>query len=205
MIKCEVTCCGVISKAAEVKENNKTHESFLSFKVKYPVRDRSGEMKDMEISVSMPGEKGQAGIYTAGRRVRLSGTLVPKMRKDKLFFDLRCEGGKDILAKSTESDALEGTMEFRGSIGKKGIDVRTGKNDKPYKGFSAYSMEKHGEEKEYTWVRFLYFDPKDGEDFLQAKALVECKGDLRLGVFKDKISLECLLKEVSPWELPVKE
>ncbi len=207
MIKIDVKqLCGVICRAAEVKENKESHESFLSFKVKYLVKDRNGESMDLEVSVSMPGDKGQATLYSVGRRVRLSGALYPKKRKDKMFFNLRSEGG-DILAPSTDEDAFEGTMSFRGKVGKKGVDERKDRKGNPYKGFSAFSSEKEkdSEEKEYTWVRFLYFDPKDGEDFLKAEALVECSGEVRLGVFKGNISLECLLKEVKPWELPNKE
>lgn len=204
MIKCEVKCCGVISRAAEVKENKENHETFLSFKVKYPVKDRNGESKDMEISVSMPGDKGQASLYPVGRRVRVSGTLYPKKHKDNLFFNLRSAGG-DILVNSKEEDAFEGTLEFKGKIGKKGVDERKDRKENLYKGFSAFSSEKDGDTKEFTWVRFLYFNPKEGEDFLKAEALVECKGELRLGVFKGNISLECLLQEVKPWELPNKQ
>ena len=203
MIKCNLTVCGVITRAAELKEKKESGEKFISFKIKYPVRDRNGESMDMEISVSMPGDKAQLSLYPVGRRVRVSGILHPKKRKDAMFFNLRSEGG-DILVPTKEEDSLEGTMEFRGKIGKKGVDSRSGKNGSPYKAFSAYSSDKDGENKEYTWVRFLYFDPKDGEDFLKAEGLVECKGDLRLGVVKGSISLECLLKEVSEWVIPEK-
>lgn len=198
MIKCDVTCCAVISRAAEVKENKETKESFLSFKVKYPIKDRNGEKLDLEISVSMPGTKGQVALYPVGRRVRVSGVLYLKKRKDNLYFNLRSEGG-DILVSTTEDDLFEGTMDFKGKIGKKGVDSRPDKKGETYKAFSAYSSDKDGDNREFTWVRFLYFNPKEDEDFLKAESLVSCKGDLRLGVFKGAISLECLLQEVSPW------
>lgn len=206
MIKCEVTCCGVISRSAEVKENKETQEKFLTFKMKYPVKDRSGETKELEISVSMPGDKGQAQLYTSGRRVRVSGTLYLRKRKDTIFFNLRNTGG-DILANSKDEDSLEGTMEFTGKIGKKGVDEKNDRKGNPYKAFSAYSSEKtDGDKREFIWCRFLYFDPKpEGEDFLKAEGTVECKGDLRLGVFKGAISLECILKEVNEWVLPEKK
>lgn len=204
MIKCEVTCCGIISRSAEVKENKETQEKFLSFKMKCPVKDRSGETKELEISVSMPGDKGQAQLYTQGRRVRVSGTMFPRKRKDAVYFNLRNTGG-DILCNSKDEDSLDGTMEFTGKIGKKGVDVRTDRKGNTYKAFSAFSSEKDGDNREFTWVRFMYFEPKENEDFLKADALVECKGDLRLGVFRDAISLECLLKEVGEWHLPEKK
>ena len=90
MIKCNLTVCGVITRAAELKEKKESGEKFISFKIKYPVRDRNGESMDMEISVSMPGDKAQLSLYPVGRRVRVSGILHPKKRRAAMFFNLRC-------------------------------------------------------------------------------------------------------------------
>ena len=92
-------------------------------------------------------------------------------------------------------------MEFRGKIGKNGVEEKEDKNKKLFKTFSAFSLDKNGDKNDFTWVRFLYFDPKEGEDFLQANTFIEAKGDLQMGVFKGALSLDCRLTSVSLWDV----
>ena len=82
--------------------------------------------------------------------------------------------------------------------------IKFNKNNDTYKAFSAFSTDKDGDKAEFTWIRFLYFNPKDDEDFLKADAYIEAKGDLQLGVFKDEISMDCRISEVKPWVLEKK-
>ena len=199
MIKCNVSCCAVVSRSASLKEG-KNGEKFIAFSVKYPVTGRDGEKKELEISVSMDGGKTVAASITTGRRVNIVGTMYMKKRDGKLYFNIRATEGVDI-TKSTEADRMEGTVDFRGKIGKKGVEVKKDKNDKEFKTFSAFSSDKNGEKVDFTWMRFLYFNPKDGEDFLKESAYIEAQGELQLGVFKDEITLDCRLSEVKPWEM----
>ena len=199
MIRCELTACAVITRSASVKAG-KDDTQFVSFGITYPVVGRNGEKKNLEVSVTVDGGKDVAAIYTNGRRVNILGILNIVKRNGKVFFNLRADGGVE-LTKSTDPDKFEGKMEFKGKIGKKGIDEKKDKKDNVFKSFSAFSSDRDGDKTEFTWVRFLYFNPKEGEDFLQPNADIQAKGELQLGVFKDEISLDCRLEEVSPWEL----
>ncbi len=199
MIRCELTACAVITRSASVKAG-KDDTQFVSFGITYPVVGRNGEKKNLEVGVTVDGGKDVAAIYTNGRRVNILGMLNIVKRNGKVFFNLRADGGVE-LTKSTDPDKFEGKMEFKGKIGKKGIDEKKDKKDNVFKSFSAFSSDRDGDKTEFTWVRFLYFNPKEGEDFLQPNAYIQAKGELQLGVFKDEISLDCRLEEVSPWEL----
>lgn len=201
MIKCNLNVCAVICRAANVKEG-KDGNSFLSFNVKLPIEGRDGSSKELEMSVSADGDKSKASVYAAGRRVNLTGTLMVRKKGGKIYYNFRAESVS--IANSKDADRIEGTMMFRGKIGKKGVDVKTDKNNDTYKAFSAFSTDKDGDKVEFTWIRFLYFNPKDGEDFLTADAYIEVEGDLQLGVFKDDISLDCRVSEVKPWVLEKK-
>lgn len=198
MIKCDLNVGAVICRAASVKEG-KDGNSFLSFNVKLPIEGRDGSSKDMEISVSADGDKSKVSIYAAGRRVNLTGSLIVRKKGGKIYYNLRADSVS--IANSKDADRIEGTMEFKGKIGKKGVDVKTDKKNNTYKAFSAFSTDKDGDKAEFTWVRFLYFNPKDDEDFLKADAYIEANGELQLGVFKDEISLDCRVSDVKPWVL----
>lgn len=201
MIKCDLNVCAVICRAASVKED-KEGNNFLSFNVKLPIEGRDGSSKELEMSVSVDGDKSKASVYAAGRRVNLVGTLTVRKKGGKIYYNFRAESAS--IANSKDADRIEGTMEFKGKVGKKGVDVKTDKNNDTYKAFSAFSTDKDGDKAEFTWIRFLYFNPKDDEDFLKADAYIEAKGDLQLGVFKDEISMDCRISEVKPWVLEKK-
>ena len=198
MIRCELTACAVITRSASVKAG-KDDAQFVSFGITVPVVGRNGEKKNLEVGVTVDGGKDVAAVYTNGRRVNILGILNIVKRNGKVFFNLRADGGVE-LTKSTDPDKFEGKMEFKGKIGKKGVDEKKDKKDNVFKSFSAFSSDRDGDKTEFTWVRFLYFNPKEGEDFLQPNAYIQAKGELQLGVFKDEISLDCRLEEVSPWE-----
>ena len=202
MIRCELTACAVITRSASVKAG-KDDTQFVAFGITVPVVGRNGEKKNLEVGVTVDGGKDVAAVYTNGRRVNILGILNIVKRNGKVFFNLRADGGVE-LTKSTDPDKFEGKMEFKGKIGKKGVDEKKDKKDNVFKSFSAFSSDRDGDKTEFTWVRFLYFNPKEGEDFLQPNAYIQAKGELQLGVFKDEISLDCRLEEVSSWELKKK-
>ena len=201
MIKCNVNICAVISRAASVV-NGKDGDSFLSFVVKLTVTGRDGSAKDMEVSVSLDGDKSKAPVFASGRRVNLTGTLSVRRKAGKQYFNYRADHAE--LANSKDGDRIDGEMEFRGKIGKKGIEEKKDKKGGLYKVFTAFSTDKDGDNVEFTWVRFLYFNPQGGGDFLSANTYVDVVGDLQLGVFKDEISLDCRVSDVKPWVLEKK-
>ena len=198
MIKCNVNVCAVISKSAVMKESN--GQEFFTFGIKIPVKGRDGVSKDLEISVSHDGGKGKAAMFTTGRRVAIKGVLTVRKKKGTVYYTLRSEGDAEI-TKSTAEDAITGTMEFKGKTGKQPIMQKTDKNENPFKSFSAFSRDKDGDNAEFTWVNFLYFEPKDGEDFLAPQAYISATGELQLSVFKDEISMTCRVSSVEPWEM----
>ena len=209
MIKCEVCVNAVISRAAQVKKD-KEENDFVTFGIKVPLTGRNGEKMDMEVSVSVDGGKDVAAIYSQGRRVKVDGVMSVRKREGKVFFNLRSTNIE--LVTTVSDEAITGTMEFRGKISKKGVAERKDKKEKSYKSFQGFSSEKQeeGKDPEFIWVRFLYFNPAEGEDFLKADSYIEVKGDLQLGVFnrqdqqgnlKPEITYDCLVREAKPWEL----
>lgn len=205
MIKFNVNdVCAVISQAAELRKTKDGNGEFLSFKVKLNIEGRDGGRKEMELSVSVDGGKGDMRAYTTGKRVSISGVVSLRKKEGVVYYNLRAD--KVDFVSTSEPDKFEGTMEFQGKVGRKGIDNHNDKKGNPYKAFSAFSTEKVGDNQyESIWVRFLYFNPKEGEDFLKTDAYVKCSGDLRLNIFREAITLECLLKDVEPWVLENKK
>lgn len=201
MIKCEVNVCAVITRNASVMSMD--GKEFFVFGIKIPVKDRKGDVKDLEISVSNDGGKGKAAMFTTGRRVAIKGVLSLRKKGDKLFWNLRSEGDVE-LTKTTAEDNIEGKMEFVGKVGKNGVSMKSDKNGKNYKTFSAFSTDKDGDKADFTWVSFMYFEPKEDESFLAANKYVHIKGTLQLGVYKDEVSLQCLVNEVSEYVFPEK-
>lgn len=202
MIKGVFDCCAVISRSASVKEDH-NHGQFVTFDVTLPVSGRQGEKVDMTIHVSMDGGASEAAIYTTGRRVSLHGTLSPRRKDGKTFFNLRAD--KIDLANTTDADRLEGTWTFQGKIGKKGVSVRQDSNGKDYKTFSAFSSEKNGDKMEFIWLFFYHYNLKDDESFLAADSFIKATGKASFGVFKNEVSLSCSVSELSRWELPSRQ
>ena len=181
-----------------MKESN--GQEFFTFGIKLPVEGRDGARKDLEISVSHDGGKGKAAMFTTGRRIAVKGVLTVRKKAGRIYWNLRADGDAEV-TKSTAEDNISGTMEFRGKTGKNEIIVKKDKNDKEFKSFSAFSRDKDGENADFTWVNFLYFEPKDGEDFLKPQTYISATGELQLNVFKDEVSLTCRVSKVEPWEL----
>ena len=79
MIKCKVTVCGTISKAAIVRTNNE-NKAFTAFAVNCVIPARNGIDKTVEISVAKDGEEYNRADYTVCKRVEISGVLTFKKR-----------------------------------------------------------------------------------------------------------------------------
>lgn len=193
MIKCNVSVCGTVSKAAVVR-NGKDGMPFTTYSVDVVVPAKKGINKTVMVSCIMDGNCAEAIVV--GNRINVKGVLTFKKKDDNLFFNLK---GVEVSQPATESkDGIVGDMEFKGKVGKD-IDMKKGKNGKAFLMFSAFSAEKIGEEFAFTWVRFVRFS-EEKEEWLQSKATIEAKGELEISVYNDRLNLGCKVAELNQWE-----
>lgn len=193
MIKCNVSVCGTVSKAAVVR-NRKDGMPFTTYSVDVVVPAKKGINKTVMVSCIMDGDCAEAIVV--GNRIDVKGVLTFKKKDDNLYFNLK---GVEVSQPATESkDGIVGDMEFKGKVGKD-IDMKKGKNGKAFLMFSAFSAEKIGEEFAFTWVRFVRFS-EEKEEWLQSKATIEAKGELEISVYNDRLNLGCKVAELSQWE-----
>lgn len=194
MIKCNVTVCGTISKAAVVRTNNE-NKAFTAFAVNCVIPARNGIDKTEEISVAKDGEEYNRADYTVGKRVEISGVLTFKKRGDNLYFNMSASSVN--LTVASNEDSIKGEMLFRGKTGKN-IEEKTDKKGKNFLQFSAFSAEKVNDGFEYLWVRFLGFD-REREEWLQPQTGIKAKGELELSVYNDKLNIACKVSEMSEY------
>lgn len=194
MIKCNVTVCGTISKAAIVRTNNE-NKAFTAFAVNCVIPARNGIDKTVEISVAKDGEEYNLADYTVGKRVEISGVLTFKKRGDNLYFIMSAASVN--LTVASNEDSIKGEMHFRGKTGKN-IEEKTDKKGKNFLQFPAFSAEKVNYGFEYLWVRFLGFD-REREEWLQPQTGIEAKGELVLSVYNDKLNIACKVSEMSEY------
>lgn len=193
MIKCNVSVCGTVSKAAVVR-NGKDGMPFTTYSVDVVVPAKKGINKTVMVSCIMDGDCAEAIVV--GNRIDVKGVLTFKKKDDNLFFNLK---GVEVSQPATESkDGIVGDMEFKGKVGKD-IDMKKGKKGKAFLMFSAFSAEKIGEEFAFTWVRFVRFS-EEKEEWLQSKATIEAKGELEISVYNDRLNLGCKVAELNQWE-----
>jgi hypothetical protein len=193
MIKCNVSVCGTVSKAAVVR-NGKNGMPFTTYSVDVVIPAKKGINKTVMVSCIMDGDCAEAIVV--GNRIELKGVLTFKKKDDNLYFNLK---GIEVSQPATESkDGIVGDMEFKGKVGKD-IDMKQDKNGKAFLMFSAFSAEKIGEEFAFTWVRFVRFS-EEKEEWLQSKAAIEAKGELEISVYNDRLNLGCKVAELSQRE-----
>ena len=193
MIKCNVSVCGTISKAAMVR-NGKDGMPFTTYSVDVVIPAKKGINKTVMVSCIMDGDCAEAIVV--GNRIDVKGVLTFKKKSDNLYFNLK---GIEVSQSAAESkDGIVGDMEFKGKVGKD-IDMKKGKNGKAFLMFSAFSAEKIGEEFAFTWVRFVRFS-EEKKEWLQSKATIEAKGELEISVYNDRLNLGCKVAELNQWE-----
>ena len=193
MIKCNVSVCGTVSKAAVVR-NGKDGMPFTTYSVDVVVPAKKGINKTVMVSCIMDGDCAEAIVV--GNRIDVKGVLTFKKKDDNLYFNLK---GVEVSQPATESkDGIVGDLEFKGKVGKD-IDMKKDKKGKTFLMFSAFSAEKIGEEFAFTWVRFVRFSEEKGE-WLQSKATIEAKGELEISVYNDRLNLGCKVAELNQWE-----
>mgnify|MGYP000013833257 CR=1 FL=1 len=194
MIKCNVTVCGTVSKAATCR-TNKEGKPFVSFAMNVVIPAKSGINKTVEVSVIKDGTLTETGNCNVGDRMEVAGVLSPRKRGDVMYFNL--SAGNLNHQPEGAPDSIKGEMEFRGKVGKK-VEDKTDKNGVPYCQFSAFSAEKVQDGFEYIWASFFLFDNKR-EAWLQPGARVNAKGTLSLSVFNDKLDFSCRVSEISEY------
>ena len=194
MIKCDVTICGTVSKAAQVR-NNKDGKPFTTFGVAVVILNPQGINKTVEISVIKDGAENTTD-YVAGNRIEMTGTLMFRKREDTLYFNFSAQT-VHLTPTSTE-DAIKGELTMKGTSGKN-IEQKQTKTGKTMLIFSAYSGEKIDKGFAFTWVRFAQFGATR-PDWLQPKATLEAKGELELSLYNDRLSIGCKLSDLQPWQ-----
>lgn len=193
MIKCNVSVCGTVSKAAVVR-NGKDGMPFTTYSVDVVVPAKKGINKTVMVSCIMDGDCAKAIVV--GNRIDVKGVLTFKKKDDNLYFNLK---GIEVSQSAAENkDGIVGDMDFKGKVGKD-IDMKKDKNGKTFLMFSAFSAEKIGEEFAFTWVRFVRFS-EEKEEWLQSKAAIEAKGELEISAYNDRLNLGCKVAELSQWE-----
>ena len=206
MIKCNVTICGVVSKAATCR-TSQDGRPYVCFAMNVVIPAKTGirsatsgdacqsKNKTVEVSVIKDGTLTEVGNLLVGSRIEVAGILTLKKRGDNLYFNLSATGvNPDTTA--TE-DSITGQMEFRGKTGKQ-IEEKTDKKGKPFLSFSAFSAEKVQDGFEYIWVRFIRFD-HEREAWLQPSTKISAKGELDVSVYNDRLNFSCKMSEISEY------
>lgn len=193
MIKCNVTIIGRVFRAPEIK-NDREGKPFVSFGVSTELKD-NGETRDIDISVACDGEDDNVLSLSSGDTVKVKGVLTFRKREDVVFFNLSA----NEVNKTKEKDKIEGTMNFRGTLGGKEIQEKQGKKG-AYRVFDAYSAEKVAEDKfAYIWVHFVDFS-EERQECLVPKAGINAEGTLELNLFNDRLDIGCRVSSLSGWE-----
>ena len=157
MIKSNLKVCATINRAASVKKDKKG-ASYLSYGVQLPVSGKNGETQNLVINVMMAPSKGNASDLTVGRRVKLEGEMTIHKHGGKLCCYLRPES---LELADGASDSIEGTLEFRGKLGKKDVELKEDKNGNIYMVFSAFSIDKTKDKPEFTFTAQFNFSVDD--------------------------------------------
>jgi hypothetical protein len=194
MIKCNVTICGVVSKAATCR-NDKDGKPIVVFAVNVVIPAKNGINKTIEVGVTKDGTLTDVPVIELGARIELAGMLTMKKRGDNLYFNLAATGIN--AATLANEDCITGQMEFRGKTGKQ-IEEKKDKKGRPFIAFNAFSAEKVQDGFEYTWVRFIRFD-HEREAWLQPSMKISAKGNLELSVYNDRLNITCRFDEISEY------
>lgn len=192
MIKCNVKVCGIINRAASVKQTA-DGKSFVAFGMSVEVPSTKGDAVSVNISVA--ADSADAAVLTQGRRVAVDGVLKIKgAAEKKTYFNLSAE---NIALDPVAESGISGDMEFRGVVCKD-IKTPTDKKGNRYLRFSAYSTDKIGEEFFSVFVRFVSFNEAI-PSFIVSKAKIEAKGELRISTFNGNLDLNCKAVELKEY------
>lgn len=193
MIKCNVKVCGIVNRAACVRQTS-DGKSFVAFGLSVTVPATKGDAVTFNISVA--ADKADAASLTEGRRVAIDGVLRIKGAPEKRqYFNLSAE---TIELDPVAESGIGGEMEFRGTLCKD-IVTPTDKKGNRFLRFSAYSTDKIGDEFYSVFVRFVRFS-EAMEPFLVPKGKIETKGELRITSFNGNLDFSCKIAELSEYK-----
>lgn len=197
MIKVYATINGVICKPANLRTDN-DGKKHLGFSVKLTVPGSRNNMpgKEVYVSMSKDGDESELSGFTVGSRIEADGTLLLRKTEDNLYFNFHAATVN--LAPESSQDAIGGTMEFKGTVGK-AVEVKTDRNGNGYVSFSAFSTEKCGSGLQFIWIRFVRFNYTK-EEFLKPKAKIHAKGKLSVSAYNGRLDFDCRLDDIRPWE-----
>lgn len=194
MMKCNVTICGVVSKAATCR-TNKEGKPFVTFSVAVVIPAKNGINKTIEVSVLKDGTLTEAGNIVTGQRIEAVGVLIPRKYGENMYYNMNATA---IHTDTTvKADSIVGQLEFRGKIGKT-IDEKKSKKGEPYQMFSAYSATKAENGFEYIWVRLVRFN-KEREAWLVPGCRIMAKGELELSLYNDRLTFSCKVDELAEY------
>ena len=193
MIKSKVTVIGTVTRSADIK-NGRDGQLFISFGMRVRLGD-GDDAADIDISVAYDGDDEDALFTNKDDRVKVQGVLTFKKMGDQTYYNLSAEKIKHDV---TEADGISGTLEFRGTVGAKGVVQHQGKKG-AFRHFDAYSAEKLGDDQySYIWVHFVDFGD-DQRVWMGPKTKIKAQGALELQVYKERLSINCRVDQVSKW------
>lgn len=193
MIKCNVKVCGIVNRAASVKQSSEG-KTFVVFGISVAVPATQGETVTLNISVA--ADNADVASLTQGRRVAIDGVLKIKGAPDrKQYFNLSAE---NIELDPVSESGIGGEMEFRGTLCKD-IVTPTDKKGNRFLRFSAYSTDKNGDDFHSVFVRFVRFSDAM-EPFIVPKGKIEAKGELRITSFNGNLDFSCKISELSEYK-----
>ena len=202
MIKAEANVTGTIKRSASIR-TDKNNNPYLSFVMTVVLTDAKATSKSTDVLVSLPNAKqDEAQSYVEGLRVTVNGNLDIRKKENNLNFYLT---GNTITTQGVaELDTISGSLSFRGYLKKDNLyQQKADKNGHPFIVFSAYSLEKNGEEYLSTWVNFMRFPEKGAEvesiilEWMRPKAHVDITGDLQVSSYNGVVRLSSRVKDMT--------
>lgn len=195
MIKGNVTLRGRISHAATLRPN-KQGEIYTNFSVKVGLPVGAGQVKDCWVSVRKKGgTQEELSQYLIDTPVEISGTLNFRKSKEEIYLNLTADSIE--ISDGAKIEGIAGEVEFYGKIGT-APEIKDDKHGNKYLYFSGFSSDQSGEERVFTWVRFIRFTGEK-EDFLEKGNGIHLTGTLDILFYNDRLSLGCRFKEVTRW------
>lgn len=193
MIKCNVKICGIVNRAASVKQTP-DGKLFVTFGMSVNVPSTKGDTVAVNISVAT--DNADVASLTVGRRVAIDGVLKIKGAPErKQYFNLSAES---IELNPVAESGIGGEMEFRGTLCKD-IVTPTDKKGNRFLRFSAYSTDKIGDEFYSVFVRFVRFSDAM-EPYLVPKGKIEAKGELRISSFNGNLDFSCKISGLAEYK-----
>lgn len=195
MIKGNVILRGRISHIATLRPN-KQGEIYTNFSVKVGLPIGAGNVKDCWVSVRKKGgTQEELSQYLIDTPIEISGTLNFRKSKEEIYLNLTADSIE--ISDGTKTEGIVGEIEFYGKIGT-APEIKDDKHGNKYLYFSGFSSEQSGEERVFTWVRFIRFSGEK-EDFLEKGNGIHLTGTLDILFYNGRLSLGCRFKEVTRW------